>query len=184
MKKISVKKIAQEYLKSEQHDRDIFELLCVMFKRFEGKVLTKREYKSMIAELDAAGYENADVRVVHSWIELSFQDDEIPATTSQGKYRKDNGHKFTLFYTGHGNVFTEAEFRRCNAWADKGAPERIAKIEELLKEGEKIKRLQRGYELLTKANEILKGEEFTCFHVPFYYELQRQYGIKIEAVKE
>jgi hypothetical protein len=86
-----------------------------------------------------------------------------------------------LFYTGDGNIYTTETFEKRNTWASIGAPERIEKTQEALKE--RVANIQKAYDLLLKAKELM--DEAKCsYHNPFLYACEKEIGLKITEVNE
>jgi hypothetical protein len=184
MKTINVKKIAQDYQDSEKHDLATFCIIKSVLEPFHGKKLTAREHKKIYAELERLGYSSPSIDIrCKSWIELSFYDEKTPATTNQGEYRKREGFKFTLGYVEEMKAgFNTHTFYARNKWASEGAPNRIKQIDEAVSQ-RKVEAIQEAYDMLAKAIQLLEREDLSSYYIPFSHELERQFGFKIERVK-
>lgn len=162
MKKVNVLEIAKARLMSEQYDHFIYTKMINILAPYEGKRFTKREHKKIEETMKTHGLTDVRFFAKISWAEIEFN------TTT----RKFN---FTLYYLNspQASAFSIKEFERCNSWASVGAPERIIKIEESIKD-KRHERIQRACDLLLEASEILDNDELSSYHIPYLYDVERE----------
>ena len=168
MKKVNVLEIAKERLMYEQFDHFIYTQILNILAPYEGKKLTKREHKKIEETMKTHGLSGIIFRTQYSWQEIEFN------TLTRS-------FKFTLYYlkSPEASAFCLQEFQRRNSWASVGAPERISKIEESIKD-KRYERIQRAYDLLLEASEILDNDDLSSFDIPYLYDVESKAGKRLE----
>lgn len=168
MKKVNVLEIAKNRLVSEQFDHFIYTQILNILAPYEGKKLTKREHKKIEETMKQHGLTDIRFSSLYSTARIEF-------STITRKF------EFTLYYLGspQASAFSVQEFHRCNTWASVGAPERITKIEESIKD-KRYEKIQRAYDLLLEASEILENDELSSYHIPYFYDVEKEAGSRLE----
>lgn len=168
MKKVNVLEIAKASLVGEQFDHFIYTQILNILAPYEGKKLSKREHKKIEETMKQHGLTDIRFSTLYSLSQVEF-------STITREF------KFTLYYLNspQASAFSVQEFHRCNSWASVGAPERIIKIEESIKD-KRYERIQRAYDLLLEASEILENDELSSYHVPYFYDVEKEAGSRLE----
>jgi hypothetical protein len=169
MKKVNVLEIAKERLVREQFDHFQYTKIINILAPYEGKKLTKREYKKIEETMKTHGLSGVRFNTQYSWQEIEFN------TITRS-------FKFTLYYLNspQASAFSLQEFQRCNTWASVGAPERIIKIEESIKD-KRYERIQRAYDLLLEASEILDNDDLSSYYIPYLYDVESKAGKRLQC---
>jgi hypothetical protein len=167
--KINVKEIAQSRIDCEKHDIKLYKTLYQLLKKFEGKKLTKRHFDSLTLDLMMLGYTKVIVfpEKNNNCAEVTFIDPTHPS-----EYRRENCVSFSL-----PKIFSLKEFEELNSWASRGAPERIKKSLEAIENGT-VEKLQKAYDLLFEAQEILK--DISSYDVPLLYDIEEKFGFSLK----
>jgi hypothetical protein len=176
MKKVNVLEIAKERLAYEQFDHCMYTKIVNILAPYEGKKLTKREYKKIEETMKTHGLSGVRFNTQYTWQEIEFN-----TIARSLKFTITRSFKFTLFYlkSPEASAFCLQEFQRCNTWASVGAPERISKIEESIKD-KRYERIQRAYDLLLEASEILDNDDLSSYDIPYLYDVESKAGKRLE----
>jgi hypothetical protein len=170
MNKVNVLETAMKRLLNEKYDIHVYVKTLEVLSKYEGKKITKREHKKIEADLQAIGYSGVLFHNKYdSFLELTFN------TPTERLY------SFTLYYykSAAQDAFSVKEFHRCNTWASEGAPERMIKIEESIKD-KRHEKIQRAMDLLAQADEILEDEQLSSYYIPYLYDVEAEAGKRLE----
>ena len=182
---MSIKNIALEYLKSEEHDVKIYNQVLEALKPFDGVLLTYREHKKIVKDLELLGFIDVNLSLKYSsWYEISFHVKDTPENTNQGRHRAKNGFRFQLQYVSQRDKdgkFLLQHFIECNTWANRGAPHRIDEVKKFLK-SKKPENIEKAFNMILEAQKILEKSDFK--NSTLSNEILSFYGVKIESVKE